>query len=90
MIKYLFLLLLFEYLQYNYLLYSNNNCKYITPLFHFLDNCLITLIILIDNYFKLLEVMILMFLHFPTNIISIFGMTIALHYISIILKIILN
>lgn len=52
--------------------------------------CLIVLKIMISRYFYLLEILIMCFLHFPTNLISIIGLGIALHHINQILKTILN
>ena len=49
-------------------------------------NCLVILNSLIYGYYHLLEILIIMFLHFPTNIICIFGLGISLHYINKILK----
>ena len=52
--------------------------------------CLVILNSLIYGYFHLLEILIKMFLHFPTNIICIFGLGVSLHYINIILKTLLS
>ena len=52
--------------------------------------CLLILNSLIYGYYHLLEILIIMFLHFPTNIISIFGLGISLYFIDEILKTILN
>jgi hypothetical protein len=50
--------------------------------------CLNALCVMIFGYFKVLNILIVSFLHFPTNIISIFGMGVALHYCRDIVRII--
>tara|TARA_Y100001970_G_scaffold262594_1_gene347024 strand:+ start:176 stop:550 length:375 start_codon:yes stop_codon:yes gene_type:complete len=50
--------------------------------------CLDALCAMIFGYFHVLNILIVSFLHFPTNIISIFGMGVALHYCRDIIRII--
>ena len=50
--------------------------------------CLNALCVMIFGYFHVLNILIVSFLHFPTNIISIFGMGVALHYCRDIIRII--
>ena len=57
---------------------------------HCFCECLLIIKVLITRYFYLLEILIMCFLHFPTNIISIGGMGVALYFINQILKTILK